>query len=276
MLDFIKRFLLKHHIDLVGALKLSECRLTRPYKLKSFNEDEYASLSVIVFAIPYLAKYEVKNISAYAVPRDYHLFSKELFAQLSAELKNAYPTSRVECFADNSPIDERHAAALCGLGMLGDNGLLITKKYSSYVFLGEIITDHTIESDAKEIKSCLKCGKCQLACPMDSISECLSSLTQKKGELTSAETEAIKKHSCAWGCDICQEVCPFTLHAKRTGSIYTDIDFFKEELIPVLTSKKLSNISDEEFSHRAYSWRGRNTIARNLEIIENNTKNKEK
>ena len=98
----------------------------------------------------------------------------------------------------------------------------------------------------------------------------------KKGELTSAETEAIKKHSCAWGCDICQEVCPFTLHAKRTGSIYTDIDFFKEELIPVLTSKKLSNISDEEFSHRAYSWRGRNTIARNLEIIENNTKNKEK
>ena len=276
MLDFVKEFLLKRNIDLVGAIKLSECHLTRPYKLKSFDENEYSSLSVIVFAIPYLARYDEKNISAYAVPRDYHLFSRELFAELGTKLKSAYPASRFECFADNSPIDERHAAALSGLGMLGDNGLLITKKYSSYVFLGEIITDYPIQTEAKEIKHCLKCGKCKLACPMSSIGECLSSLTQKKGELSDKEAEAIKKYSCAWGCDICQEVCPFTLHAKRTGSIYTNIDFFNEELIPVLTSEKLNNISDEEFSHRAYSWRGRNTIARNLEIIENNIKNKEK
>ena len=276
MLDFIKSFLLKNNIDLAGAIKLSECHLTRPYKLKGFKEDEYPSLSVIIFAIPYLARYDEKNISAYAVPRDYHLFSKKLFEELSDALKSSYPTSRFECFADNSPIDERHAAALCGLGMLGDNGLLITEKYSSYVFLGEIITDYPIESESKEIKHCLKCSKCQLACPMGSIGECLSSLTQKKGELSNADSSAIKKYSCAWGCDICQEVCPYTLRAKRTGSIYTDVEFFKEELIPVLTSERLQSMSDEEFSQRAYSWRGRNTILRNLKIIENNTEDKEK
>ena len=58
MLDFIKNFLLQNNIDLAGALKLSECHLTRPYKLKGFKEDEYSSLSVIIFAIPYLANYE--------------------------------------------------------------------------------------------------------------------------------------------------------------------------------------------------------------------------
>ena len=276
MLDFVKEFLLKRNIDLVGAIKLSECHLTRPYKLKGFGENEYPSLSVIVFAIPYLARYDEKNISAYAVPRDYHLFSKELFDELGAELKSAYPTARFECFADNSPIDERHAAALSGLGMLGDNGLLITKKYSSYVFLGEIITDYPIQTEAKEIKHCLRCGKCQLACPMGSIGECLSSLTQKKGELLDGEVEAIKKYSCAWGCDICQEVCPYTLHAKQTGSIHTNVEFFKEELIPVLTSERLQSMSDEDFARRAYSWRGRNTIARNVKILENNIKDKEK
>ena len=190
-------------------------------------------------------------------------------------MKSSYPTSRFECFADNSPIDERHAAALCGLGMLGDNGLLITEKYSSYVFLGEIITDYPIESEAQEIKHCLKCGKCQLACPMGSIGECLSSLTQKKGELSDTDSSAIRKYSCAWGCDICQEVCPYTIRAKRTGSIYTNVDFFKEELIPVLTSEMLQSMSDEDFSQRAYSWRGRNTILRNLRIIENNMEDKE-
>ncbi len=269
MLDFIKKTLLKHNIELVGALKLCDCRIVRPYKLKKFDENEYGTLSAVVFAVPYLAQCNDKNISAYAVPRDYHLFFKELFDELTDTLSQSFDGAKFECFADNSPIDERHAAALCGLGMLGDNGLLITEKYSSYVFLGEIITDYPIQTEKSEIKYCLKCGKCQLACPMASIGECLSSLTQKKGELTANEANAIKKYGSAWGCDVCQEVCPFTLHAKRKGTIYTEIEFFNKELIPILTSEKINAMSDEKFSCRAYSWRGRGAITRNLKIIEN-------
>lgn len=272
MLEFVKEFLSQYHIDLVGAVSLGDCHIIRPYKLKLFDAAKHDSLYAIVFAVPYLTKHAESNISAYAVPRDYHLFFKELFEKLFVALKGRYEDARFECFADNSPIDERHAASLCGLGMIGDNGLLITEKYSSYVFLGEIITDYPIETVPHEIKRCLRCGKCQLACPMSSIGECLSSLTQKKGELTVKEAEAIKKYGSAWGCDICQEVCPFTLFAKKKGTIYTEVEFFKNQLIPTVTSSVLENMSDEEFSCRAYSWRGRNVISRNLKILENKEK----
>ena len=269
MLEFVKEFLSQYNIDLVGAVSLKDCRITRPYKLKLFEESEHTSLYSIVFAVPYLTKHSSTNISTYAIPRDYHLFFKSLFNDITSALKQKFESSRFECFSDNSPIDERHAAALCGLGMMGDNGLLITEKYSSYVFLGEIITDYKINTKPCEIKHCLKCGKCKLACPMSVTVECLSALTQKKGELTENEEQFIKKYGTAWGCDICQEVCPYTLYAKRKGSIYTEVEFFKSDLTPILTCEKINEMSDEEFNARAYSWRGRKTIARNLDILEN-------
>ena len=91
----------------------------------------------------------------------------------------------------------------------------------------------------------------------------------KKGELTEKEADAIKKYGSAWGCDICQEVCPYTLHAKRKGTIYTEVEFLKNNLTPILTREKINEMSDEEFNTRAYSWRGRKTISRNLDILEN-------
>lgn len=269
MLNFLKNYLSKFNIELIGAVSLSDCQIVRAHKLKNFPVCDYSSLSAIMIAVPYLTKHENQNISSYAVPRDYHIFFKQLFDELIPKLCERYPNSRFQGFSDNSPIDERHAALLSGLGILGDNSMLITEKYSSYVFLGEIITDYPIECVANEIKHCLKCGKCQLACPMQKIGDCLSALTQKKGELTKFEVDSIRKYGSAWGCDICQEVCPYTLHAKHTGTIYTDVEFFKAKLLPTLDEQAISLMSDEEFSERAYSWRGRNVITRNLKILEN-------
>ena len=110
---------------------------------------------------------------------------------------------------------------------------------------------------------------------MGQIGECLSAVTQKKGELTEIEAGAIKKYGSAWGCDICQEVCPYTIHAKRKGTIYTEVEFFKKSLTPILDSDTVNSMSDEEFAERAYSWRGRNVISRNLKILENNPENEE-
>lgn len=268
MLDFVKDYLSKLNIELVGAVSLADCKIVREYKLKDFNTSDLSSLSAVMIAVPYLTRHEMQNISSYAIPRDYHLFFKQLFDDLIPKLNERYPDARFQGFADNSPIDEINAAATCGLGMLGDNGMLITEKYSSYVFLGEIITDYPIECGINEIKHCLKCGKCQLACPMGKIGKCLSALTQKKGELDISEIDAIRKYGSAWGCDICQEVCPYTLHAKRKGTIYTEVDFFKTDLIPRLNEALISTMSDDEFAKRAYSWRGRNVITRNLKILE--------
>ena len=100
------------------------------------------------------------------------------------------------------------------------------------------------------------------------IEKCLSSVTQKKGELTEDEITLIKKYGCAWGCDICQEVCPYTESAIKNNTIFTSIDFFKNDLTPSLHSHEIEAMSDEQFSKRAYSWRGKSVISRNLRIIE--------
>ncbi len=271
MLEYIKTELLKHGICDVGTLPLSMCRINRAYKLEKSGFDGVEGLSVVIFAIPYYTKHTRKNISSYAAARDYHLFCNELFASVLPRLKEKYQGRLFAGFADDSPIDERHAAALSGLGIIGDNGMLITEKYSSYVFLAEIVTNLPIKHENKyELLHCESCEKCLDACPSKEIGECLSALTQKKGELSEKEKNAIKSHGSAWGCDICQEVCPHTKRALALGTIYTEIPFFKESLLPCISSDIIMNMDDTSFSSRAYSWRKRDTILRNLKILEEN------
>lgn len=266
---FLKGLLNEYKIDTVSALKLSDCKILREYKLKNAGFTNYDSLFVYIFAIPYYPRgIEKRNVSMYATPRDYHAYFEKLSKELTSRLSKKYPHFKFTSFCDNSPIDEIHAAASSGLGVIGKNRLLITEKYSSYVFLGEIITDMpTKECKIQEIRSCINCGKCISVCPMNEIGECLSSLTQEKGALTSHKTEAIKKYGSAWGCDICQEACPYTKKAIRSGSIFTPIDFFNNNLIPYLDKETILSMGDEEFSARAYSWRKRETILRNLDIL---------
>lgn len=270
MLDHIKKLLKKYNIELSSSLLLSECEIKRPYLLER-NGIDMQSGSVVIFAVPYLTEKSLgkRNISSYAVSRDYHIFFKDLFDSIISDLREKYPHHRFAGFTDHSPINEIDAAARAGIGVRGVNHLLITDKYSSYVFLGEIITDTILPSYASEPRSCTHCGRCIASCPcISDISLCLSSLTQKKGELNDGERKKIKESGCAWGCDICQNVCPYTLSAIKNGTIFTPIDFFKESATPILDSKMIENMSDEKFRERAYSWRGKSTIIRNLKILE--------
>lgn len=270
MIDRILKLLYDRGISLAAPISLENCIILRQHKLQKVGFPDIDGLAAIVFAVPYLTEHKEKNISAYAIPRDYHIYFDGLFKDLSAQLESEFPQHRFVGFADNSPIDERDAAAKAGLGIIGDNDMLITEKYSSYVFLGEIITDIPYNGEAHEIKRCEGCGACAASCPKYEIGECLSALTQKKGDLCEKEMADIKKYGSLWGCDICQEVCPHTLRAIDNGTIYTDIDFFKNDTIPTLTSDILQNMSDEIFAKRAYSWRGRKTIERNICIFEDN------
>lgn len=268
MFEFVKKQLSELNIELVSCISLDECRITRPYLLEKHGIE---SGSAIIFAVPYLSQDALacKNISCYAIARDYHLFFADLFEKIINELKAKYPNNRFVGFGDHSPINEIDAAAKCGLGVIGKNHLLITKKYSSYVFIGEIITDASLPSLAGEKQYCSNCGKCSSLCPVNMRDgECLSSITQKKGELDDTEKHLIQKHGCAWGCDICQEVCPSTQAAIKNKTIYTSIEFFNNALTPNLTSKQIQDMSDEEFKERAYSWRGKNVILRNLKYLE--------
>ncbi len=268
MLQFLTNIFQKKQINLFAPIPLSACEIRKQYLL---DRENIHSGTVIMLAIPYFTEACLdpnRNLSAYAVAKDYHLFYKELFDELIPLLKEQFPGESFAGFADHSPIAELQAAAMAGLGVIGKNGLLITESYSSYVFLGEIITSIELDVPVKAIQACIGCGKCQKACPIPVIGTCLSSLTQKKGQLTTEEASAILRYQTVWGCDICQEVCPYTKNAITEKTIFSKIPFFSQDTISHLTLELLDNMSDEEFAKRAYSWRGRDTIRRNLLIVK--------
>ena len=269
MFDFISWQLEKNGIDLLGKLPLDECKLTRPYLLEKAG---IKSGTAILFAVPYLIDDGKQgNLSEYAKSRDYHLFFKKLFEETLPLLQGAFPNNKFIGFTDHSPIDEIAAAAKSGIGIIGSNGLLITEKYSSFVFIGEIITDAELECNVGEIKVCENCGLCKSLCPARLCkAECLSAITQKKGTLSPSEIELMQRNNTVWGCDICQSVCPHTQKAIKNGTIYSNIDFFKVSRTPYITYETIRNMSDEDFKSRAYSWRGKDVILRNLELFQSN------
>ncbi len=221
--------------------------------------------SIIVACFPYLLDdecYEGRNISRYAVVTDYHEVAIKRLQKAADALSEIHPQNKFSVFADNSPIPEVKAACHAGLGVRGLNSLLITKEYGSYVFIGEIVTDLKLEADKNDIISCIKCGKCILSCPAEAIfkdnfdkESCLSAVTQKKGELSDKEKQLMKECGCIWGCDICQESCPMNINTEKT-----EIEEFLSS--PVATVR-----SGCELSGRAYEWRGRRVIERNITVI---------
>ena len=269
MLNRIKSLLFARGISLVSPLSLSDCTLQKPYLLERAG---IQGGTAILFAVPYYTTncdLEASNISAYAVSRDYHLFFKKLFDDILPILQAEFPENRFAGFTDHSPIAEAQAAVRAGLGFWGCNHLFLTDKHSSFVFLGEIITDAVINAPAKKEAQCPGCGACKAACPVGlEITRCHSALTQKKGELTEDEIAQLRAHGSAWGCDICQLVCPVTKKARASGTLYTTIPFFLESARTPLSKKDVEEMSDEEFSGRAYSWRGKQTILRNLQLLE--------
>ena len=259
----------KNGIELFGFLPLATCKIQKPHLLERAG---IQSGSVAVFAIPYYthACDGQKNISSYAIGKDYHLFFKLLSEELLKTLREEFPKNRFAAFADHSPINEREAAAMAGLGVLGKHGLLITEKYSSYIFLGEIITDAVWDATPKAITHCENCGACDMVCPMakGEIDSCLSEITQKKKPLSQKEQTALCRYNTVWGCDLCQEACPHTKRAKKQGTIYTPLTFFEEVTTPLLSAEAISKMDDSAFASRAYSWRGREIISRNLILWE--------
>ena len=270
LVDFFR----DHKISCYATLPFSACTVTRPYLYEKNGLP--SPKSATVFLIPYYTGYG-ENLSAYAVSRDYHAYASALFSNLYAFTAQAYPRESFLGFADHSPIDEREAAARAGLGVLGKNGLLINEDYSSFVFIAEILSSLPPEAlgtatAVREIAYCHGCGACLSACPTGILDgrgdKCLSAVTQKKGALDDDEIRLIRENRTAWGCDACQIACPYTKAAIARGSILTPIEFFKEQRVTQLTADIVRQMSDEEFKARAFAWRGRDVLYRNLAILD--------
>lgn len=262
----------------VFPIPLDACRIQRPYLL------ERAGLSmastVLFFPIPYLIAADAyapdRNLSLYAIPRDYHLYIRELAGRVLPTLRAQFPTVAFALFSDHSPLIEGEAAARAGMGVLGRNHLLITPEYGSFVFVAEIIvgadydtvTGHARTEFPVQPPVCPGCDACIRACPANDpsgrmVRTCLSALTQQKGNLSVDEQSFLLQSSLVWGCDTCQLVCPLN-RAALSGMHDTPIPFFREQRIRHLTLERLTAMPEGAFQERAFAWRGRDTIRRNL------------
>ena len=260
----IADFLRSENIFEFARVEFSSLRVTDVKRLERMG---FVPSCAVVFLMPYYVKGERTNISEYAKSRDYHGFIKELILRAHDVLKPSFA-----CFADTSPIDEVGAALQAGLGAIGRNGLIINKRYGSYVFIGEFFfgrdadEDFFADTEPKHTpQKCLECGACINACPTGGIRDrelCVSCINQKK-KIDSSEEDIIRKTKIAWGCDICQEVCPMNTFEE------TPIKFFREGRIESLDEKTLDDlVLSGEFKARAFSWRGEKVLRRNLELTK--------
>ena len=257
----------KEKLEYVSTLDITpaDIRRTDIIERRGMSADDVRC--ALVFLMPYYVDDRGGNVSLYARPRDYHAYTAELFPRLEAALTNEFG-GRFLGFSDKSPIEETEAALRAGLAVRGDSYVIINEKYGSFVFIGEVLADLPasamgLDGSPKDIRECLHCGACRRACPMKNGRECLSAVTQKKGELSDDEKAYIVENGSVWGCDICQTVCPMNKNVAETP-----ISFFRENRISHLDRKTLEEMTDEEFARRAFSWRKKETVMRNVALFE--------
>ncbi len=267
MSERLKRYFYGKGIEYYAVLDYSDCIETVP---RIRERAEISHKSLIIYLLPYYVS-ETVNLSRYAASLDYHLIIKEINDGIFSVIKEEFPGCSAVGYGDHSPIDERHAALTASLGILGDNGLLINEKYGSYVFIGDVVTDVEpgllCARSPGKIIHCESCGACRAACPTGILrgegGDCLSAITQRKGLLDKHEISMMKQYNTVWGCDVCQSVCPHNIDPT-----VTPIEFFHLDRITHLTKQTLAMLDGESFERRAFAWRKRATVERNVEIFE--------
>lgn len=250
-------------IDAYGICRLSDCLPLIPCRAVSRIPRE--AVSVIALLLPYyIGAYAARNVARYAIPPDYHHIAGTLLNTLTEHLSAAFPAHLFASFVDNSPIGEVTAAKLAGLGVVGCHGQLIHPVYGTHVFICTIVTTLDISPTGPlSSPACLQCGRCIAACPTGALGKlfckerCRSHITQKKGALSSWEETQIQAGGFVWGCDLCTDVCPM-----NTGKL-SPIRAFYQNPAPLITLPQLDHL----LGTKAYGYRGRAVLERNLQLL---------
>lgn len=199
---------------------------------------------------------------------DYHDILRDRMKRLIEFIETEVTTATFKPMVDTGELIDVVTAERAGLGFIGRNGLLITKEFGSYVYLGEIVTDLEFTPDERVPFGCGDCMRCVTACPPSALLGdgringriCLSYQTQTKGYMPDQYRRQISH--VIYGCDICQLVCPYNqgidshIHAEMEPD-----EAVQPELKPLLT---ISNREfKQQFGHMAGSWRGKKPLQRN-------------
>lgn len=183
--------------------------------------------SIVCVALNYYPQTHLKEeqyrFAWYAYGKDYHDVVKEKLQSLLTGIRQQVPEANGRVFCDTAPLLERYWAQQAGLGWIGKNTQLIIPHAGSAFFLGEIVLDIELDYDRPLPNRCGNCTRCLNACPTNALEapyqldarRCLSYLTiEHKGEIP--EEAAGKIGNCLYGCDRCQQVCPWNRFAHPT------------------------------------------------------------
>jgi len=230
-------------------------------------------LTIISLAYPYSSKKPLTtdgfSTARYTEPEkaDYHDRLKKQLHKLEETLLELYPGCRTRICVDSAPILERSFAYASGIGFIGKNNAIIIPAHGSYVFLSEILT--TAQLPLPQVTplpdQCGACDRCLNACPTGALeapyslnaSKCLSYLTiEYQGKIESSVKE--KMGNCFFGCDVCQEVCPFNEMIPSKGPVLPSTD-------------ELLGMAEEDFKvtygKTAFSRAGLEKIKRNIKAV---------
>lgn len=217
--------------------------------------------SVIVILDNYYYDDSVDNatpprIAKYARGKDYHDTIGDRLEQLAARLR-AGGATHTRCYVDTGPLPERELARRAGLGWIGKNAMLIRPGVGSFFFIGEILTDLQLAPDpAFETDHCGTCTRCIDACPTGAIVEprvvdatrCISYLTiEQKGPIP--DDFAQRMDGWVFGCDICNDVCPWNQRFASPGIHRGDAES-SEDAHNKAVHASFDTMSDAEFAER--------------------------
>lgn len=191
------------------------------------------------------------KVSKYAWGRDYHKVMKKKMKKLMSYINEEVGEINGRYFVDSAPVLDRAWAAKSGLGWIGKNANLITRRYGSFIFIGELVIDMKLTYDQPINDLCGECTRCIEACPTGAIvtdkvidsQKCISYQTiENKEEIT--ENMKGKMQNWIFGCDICQDVCPW----NQKGILHREPEFNPHPDLLSLTLKEWFNLDEERFA----------------------------
>lgn len=217
------------------------------------------------------------KISKYAFGKDYHIVIKEKLRELLSLINDEIGGVSGRAFVDSAPVMEKAWAARSGLGWIGKHTNLINRERGSFFFLAELIIDLELEPDAPTSDHCGTCTRCIDACPTDAITEpyqldasrCISYFTiELRDEAIPAEFKG-QFENWMFGCDICQEVCPWNRFAKQ----HNEPEFEPKTELLGMSGQDWEEITEEVFANlfenTAVTRTGLKGLRRNVQFLSN-------
>ncbi|PUZ27152.1 epoxyqueuosine reductase [Chitinophaga costaii] len=236
--------------------------------------------SVITLLLNYypetLQRPDAPQIAKYAYGADYHEVIRARLNQLLAKMQTEIGHIAGRGFIDSAPVLERSWAQRSGLGWIGKNGNIIHKQAGSFFFIATLIVDIPLQYDGPVANHCGNCTRCLDACPTGALaapgvvdgSRCISYLTIELKDLLIPESFAGQMQNWAFGCDICQDVCPWNRFARP----HQQEAFKPLPVILNLSTREWEDMSEEAFrklfKHSAIKRSKHRGLQRNLQFLK--------